>query len=203
MEEIKNDIQNDIVVVDSVQEPTEQNIIEDIVKEEYRNRLQEVKNDKEFQKRVQEVVGITSATALRTDLLKALNQEQKNELLQYQIECEKDKLAYRKRHEKKVIREEARAEVQEKKINALKKRFGYLYDTDEHGNPKRFVASKFVNRYKEICNWYDGTSQGFKKIVTATLRIAFYAGLVYLAYKGLIWASVNLPTIIETNGTVS
>ena len=190
-------------IIDNIEENSlvkSNDLIKDTVNEEYEKQLQEFKKSDDFHKRIEEVVGIKSSVVLRADLLKALSEEQKNELLQYQIECEKEKLAYRKEKEKKVVLEEVKAEIQEKKINALKKRYAYLYELDENGQPKKFIASKFVNKYKEFCNWYDGTSDGFKKIIKYTFRIVFYVVLAYLGYKGLIWLLNNLPYLMGNNG---
>ena len=192
MEDIKDNLEATAIV--------QQDLVKETVNKEYEKQLEEFKKTDEFHKRVEEVVGFKSSVVLRADLLNALTEEQKNELLQYQLQCEKDKLEYRKEKEKKVVLEEVMAEIQERKINALKKRYGYLYELDENGQPIKFVASKFVNKYKEICSWYEGTSDGFKKIIKSTLRIAFYALLAYLGYKGLVWVYNNLPNLLSNNG---
>ena len=67
---------------------------------------------------------------------------------------------------------------------------------------EHFVANKFVNKYKEFINWWDGTSDGFKKIVKGILKVIFWGGIacliVLLGYRAFAWIAENtknLPNI--------
>jgi hypothetical protein len=95
--------------------------------------------------------------------------------------------------EKGLIKEEIKSDVAKKKIETLKTRYGYLYEQDEKGQPKGFVSNKFVNSYKEFCNWYKGTGDGFKKFIGTTLKILMWGTIAFLVitfgYKGIQWLS--------------
>lgn len=172
------------------------------IQAEYEKAKQELHNNADFQSLTTQIVERSAKAELTEEMLKILTHEQKNELSAYLLECEKKKLDYRKNKEKKVIQEEIKAEVANKKIEALKKRYGYLYKKDENGEPIGFIANKMVNKYKEFCNWWEGTSDGFKRIVKGTLKIVFWAGLAIiicvLGYRAVKWIAdntQNLPNI--------
>lgn len=154
---------------------------------DYETRLGELRESNEYKQQVDEIVKESASVLIQHDKLNILSEKQKNELAEYELECEKQQLAYRKKKEKKLIKEQAKAKIQKQKIEILQTRYGYLYKLDENGKPIDFVSSKFVNKYKEFCNWYSTTSDGFKKIVKGTLKIMFWCGVIFLAYKGFRW----------------
>ena len=171
------------------------NLAHNEIQTEYDRAKQGLQSNEDFKKLTTEIVVRSAKAELSKDMLAILTEEQKNELTAYMLECEKGKLAYRKKQEKKVIIEEVKAEVSNKKIEALKKRYGYLYPKDEKGEPIGFVANKAVNKYKEFCNWWDGTTDGFKRIVKGSLKVLFWTGVITLAvvlgYRGVKWLTDN------------
>lgn len=169
------------------------------IQTEYDRAKQGLQNNNDFKNLTNEIVVRSAKAELSKDMLEILSQEQKNELSAYLLECEKHKLSYRKKQEKKVIIEEVKAEVSNKKIEALKKRYGYLYPKDESGEPVGFIANKAVNKYKEFCNWWDGTTDGFKRIVKGSLKVAFWLGITTLVcivgYRALKWVADNTQNL--------
>lgn len=169
------------------------------IQTEYDRAKQGLQSNEDFKKLTNEIVVRSAKAELSKDMLAILSEEQKNELTAYMLECEKGKLAYRKKQEKKVIIEEVKAEVSNKKIEALKKRYGYLYPKDEHGEPVNFVANKAVNKYKEFCNWWDGTTDGFKRLVKGSLKVLFWSGaitlVVIVGYRALKWVADNTQNL--------
>ena len=108
------------------------------------------------------------------------------------------KKRYNKKKLNKVILEEVQAEVFNKKVEALKKKYGYLYQKDENGNIINFIPSKTYNKYRAFCHWWENTTDGFKKIVKGTLKVLFWSAIVGLVvlvgYKIFDWiSSVNIP----------
>ena len=178
-----------------VRKENNSNLAHNEIQSEYDRAKQGLQSNEDFKKLTNEIVVRSAKAELSKDMLAILTEEQKNELTAYMLECEKGKLAYRKKQEKKVIIEEVKAEVSNKKIEALKKRYGYLYPKDEHGEPVGFVANKAVNKYKEFCNWWDGTTDGFKRVVKGSLKVLFWTGVITLAcilgYRGLRWITDN------------
>ena len=175
------------------------NLAHNEIQTEYDRAKQGLQSNEDFKKLTNEIVVRSAKAELSKDMLAILSEEQKNELTAYMLECEKGKLAYRKKQEKKVIIEEVKAEVSNKKIEALKKRYGYLYPKDEKGEPIGFVANKAVNKYKEFCNWWDGTTDGFKRIVKGSLKVLFWTGLISLVcivgYRALKWVADNTQNL--------
>ena len=175
------------------------NLAHNEIQTEYDRAKQGLQTNEDFKKLTNEIVVRSAKAELSKDMLAILSEEQKNELTAYMLECEKGKLAYRKKQEKKVIIEEVKAEVSNKKIEALKKRYGYLYPKDEKGEPIGFIANKAVNKYREFCNWWDGTTDGFKRIVKGTLKVVLWTGIVTLVcivgYRALKWVADNTQNL--------
>lgn len=169
------------------------------IQSEYDRAKQGLQNNNDFKSLTNEIVIRSAKAELSKDMLEILTQEQKNELSAYLLECEKQKLSYRKKQEKKVIIEEVKAEVSNKKIEALKKRYGYLYPKDNDGQPVGFIANKAVNKYKEFCNWWDGTTDSFKRLVKGSLKVLFWAGVITLVgivgYRALKWVADNTQNL--------
>lgn len=175
------------------------NLAHNEIQNEYDRAKQGLQNNNDFKNLTNEIVVRSAKAELSKDMLEILSQEQRNELSAYLLECEKAKLSYRKKQEKKVIIEEVKAEVSNKKIEALKKRYGYLYQKDQNGEPIGFIANKAVNKYKEFCNWWDGTTDGFKRIVKGSLKVLLWTGILTLVgivgYRALKWVADNTQNL--------
>lgn len=175
----------------------------DEIQDQYEKNRRELSKNEDFQRISREIVERGAKAELTNDMLQILTTEQKNELSAYILECEKQKLNFRKKKEKGVILEEVKAEVSNKKIEALKKRYGYLYEKDENGEPKNFIANKMVNKYKEFCNWWDGTTDGFKRVVKGFLKAFIWVGIgslaVLLGYRFFMWVAENSQNIPNIN----
>lgn len=178
------------------------NSITSLVKTEIKNQYdkdkQQLTNSDDFKNLTKEITERTAKAELGKDMLNVLNEEQKNELALYMLQCEKQKISYRKKKEKKVILEDVKADIFNKKVEALKKKYGYLYEKDENGNILNFVPSKSYNRYRAFVNWWDNTSDGFKKITKGILKALFWSLIVgvvaVLGYKLFMFVNgLNLP----------
>lgn len=189
IEEIREKVQE--------QQEISSNLTTDIVKSQYEKDKQELANNEKFQQVSKDIINKSAEIQMQSDLLALLSQKQKNDLAQYALDCEKDKLEFRKKKEKGVILEEVKAEISNKKIDALWNRYGYMYK-----DRKDFIPNKAYNRQKEIANWWNGTSDNFKKIVKGTCKIILWAGIIslvcllgYRAFKWIAENTQNLPNI--------
>ena len=174
------------------------NIANDIVETQYQKDKEELVNDEKFQETSKNIVTKSAEIKMQEDLLNLLNQKQKNDLAQYALECEKSKLEYRKKKEKDVILADVKAEIANKKIETLWKRYGYMYK-----DRKDFIPNKSYNRQKEIANWWNGTSDNFKKVVRGTFKFVFWAGFISLAvvlgYRIFMWIVENTKNLPPLN----
>lgn len=161
------------------------------IREQYEASKKELVKTEEFKQLTDEITRRSAEAELGKDMLEILNQEQKNALSKYVLECEKKRLDFKQKKEKHIIEEEIKAEVYKRKVEVMQKRYGHLYDKDENGNIKNFVPSKSYNRYKAFVNWWDNTSDGFKKITKGVLRFMFWGGIIALVIiigkTGLKW----------------
>lgn len=178
--------------------------VSDLVKAEIENQYAQntsaLTQSEDFKNLTQEIVKRKARADLSKDMLEVLNEEQKNALAKFVLDCEKEKLEFRKKKEKKIIIEEIKADLFNKKVEALKKKYGYLYKRDENGDLIGFVPNKMYNKYASFCNWWANTTDGFKKIVKGTLKVVFWVGVAGLAivigYNLFEWisnATANLP----------
>lgn len=170
------------------------------IKSQYEKDKQNLINSEDFKKLTKEITERTAKAELSKDMLAVLNEEQKNELALHILQCEKQKIEYRKKKEKQVVKEEVKAEVFNKKVVALKSKYGYLYDKDDNGEIKNFVPIKIYNKYRSFVNWWDNTTDGFKKITKGILKGLFWTGIValviILGYKFFDWVnSLNIPKV--------
>lgn len=171
------------------------------IREQYEASKKELVKTDEFKQLTDEITRRSAEAELGKDMLEILNQEQKNALSKYVLECEKKRLDFKQKKEKHIIEEEIKAEVYKRKVDVMQKRYGHLYDKDENGNIKNFVPSKSYNRYKAFVNWWDNTSDGFKKITKGFLRFMLWGGIIALViilgrvgFKWLVGFTKNLPT---------
>jgi len=196
------DAENELMPIEDIKAMvggSKKNIAHEEIEASYDNAKKELINNEEFRQITRNIVERGAKAELSDHMLTILTAEQKNELRTYLLECEKQKLAYRKKKEKGVIAEEVKAEISNKRIEALKKRYGYLYPKDDKGEPIGFIANKTVNKYKEFCNWWDGTSDGFKRIVKGTLKVLLWSGIAVLVcilgYRALKWIADNTQNL--------
>lgn len=176
-------------------------LVHEEIQEQYKSSKKELVKTDEFKKLTDEITRRSAEAELGKDMLDILDQEQKNALAKYILECEKKTLDFKQKKEKGIIEEDVKAQVFAKKVEILQKRYGHLYEKDENGNIKNFVPSKSYNKYKSFVNWWDNTSDGFKKIVKGALKVMFGIGIIALiiiigkaGFKWLIDITKNLPT---------
>lgn len=175
-------------------------LVHEEIQEQYAESKKSLIKSEDFKKLADEITRRSAEAELGKDMLAILSQEQKNALAQYVLECEKKKLDFQQKKEKGIIEEDVKAQVFEKKVAILKKRYGHLYKKDENGEILNFVPSKSYNKYKSFINWWDNTSDGFKKITKGILKFLFWGGVIALViivgkagFKWLIDISRNLP----------
>ena len=176
-------------------------LVHEEIQEQYNESKKALVKTEDFKKLTDEITRRSAEAELGKDMLEILNQEQKNALATYVLECEKKKLDFKQKKEKDIIEEEIKAEVFKKKVEILQKRYGHLYEKDEQGNIKNFVPSKSYNKYKSFVNWWDNTSDGFKKITKGILKVLLGIGIIALiiilgkaGFKWLINLTRNLPS---------
>lgn len=191
---------DDLIPIEEIKKMVEiekTNLTDDIVQNQYEKDKQSLSNDEKFKEVSKNIITKSAEVKMQGDMLALLNQKQKNDLAQYALECEKQKLDYRKKKEKAVVLADVKAEIANKKIETLWKRYGYLYK-----DRKDFIPSKSANMQKEIANWWNGTSDNFKKIVKGGIKILLWSGLIVLiglvGYRIIMWIAKNtknLPNI--------
>lgn len=176
-------------------------LVHEEIQEQYKESKKELVKTEVFKQLTDEITRRSAEAELSKDMLEILNQEQKNALSKYVLECEKRRLDFKQKKEKGIIEEDVKAQVFAKKVEILQKRYGHLYDKDENGNIKNFVPSKSYNRYKAFVNWWDNTSDGFKKITKGFLRFVLWGGIIALViilgragFKWFVGFTKNLPT---------
>jgi len=175
------------------QELATKSIVTDVkgeIDKQYEQEKKALQGNIDFTNFSKEVVERSAKATLAKDMLEVMTQEHKNELSAYILKTEKEKLAVKMKLEKQVIKAEIDAEVMERKVLALKKRYGYLYKENEN-----FVASKKYNKFRELENWWSSTSTTFRKIVTGTLKFILWGTLaflvIYFGYQGVQWLLEN------------
>lgn len=173
----------------------ENNILSVDVSKQYEDNKKTLMDKEDFKELTKQITERATKVQLSKDMLAIMSEEQKNAITNYALECQKKQFEYRRKLEKNLICEEVRAEVQNKKIEILKKRYGHLYKKDQNGEIIDFIPSKFHNVTKEIANWWNSTSDNFKKIVYATLKLAFWGVVLWLVvkygYQILKWIAEN------------
>ena len=181
LELIKQQPKEETPVKVEEQQGTPQNIdnqVQNSLKDQYKEKLQEQMNSDVIQQATAQVVERKTKAELTKDMLVVMSDEQQNALAEYYLECQKKQLEYRRKKEKKVIIEETKASIQNRKIEALWLRYGYMYK-----DKKDFIPNKAYNTQKEIVMFWNGTSENFKKFVKGTIRFLFWGTVVFLIIK--------------------
>ena len=166
------------------------NKISEIISTSYDNNLQQIQKSKEFSQRVTQNAVDKVDNQLRKDKLENLNEKQMLELGEHILNCEKQKLSYRKKKEKQLVKLEVKCEIAQRKYDALFLRYGYMYK-----DKTSFIPSKFYNQFKELVNWYNGTGALFRKIIKGTILLFFSIAIGYVLFNigkfGLGWFIEN------------
>lgn len=172
----------------------EQKVLTDVtgaIEKQYEKSRNDLATNEEFIKATDFVVKKGAEAKIRQDSLAILKQEQLNDLADYYLKCEKEKLEFRKKKEKKLILEDVKADIAQKKIETLKKRYGYMYKDDEE-----FIPSKSYNRQRELVNWWNGLSDNIKKTIKGVLKVVVWCGIgvlvVVLGRRVIRWIIENV-----------
>ena len=173
------------------------------ITEQYNKNTEALSKNEDFQNLTKEITEREAKAKLTADMLTIMTEEHKNELSAYWLACEKKKLEYKQKLEKKVIEEEVKSEVYNRKLQALISRYGYMYEKDENGNPKNFIPTKGYNRQKELVNWWNGQSDNFKKVVKGALKFLVWSAVITIVcvvgYRGIKWLLRNTQNIPNLN----
>ena len=169
--------------------PTAKKIIEDTKVDV----LKAISTDESFRNATKELAERDVNAKLREDALKVLDAEQKNQLAEYTLRKEKERLDYIAAHERSIEREEIKAKLYQRKRKSAEDRYGYLYKQeivtmlDENGNEiqqvryKNFTISKTINRLREFSNWYKNLADTTRKIIGTTLKVLLICGIIAAA----------------------
>ena len=132
--------------------------------------------------------------------------ELENEYKQYELKKYKETLDYKTKKEKHIVKEKVKAEVAKQKYDIALARYGYLYKPqlkqicDDNGNPvldkdgnpvttvipaKDFTPNKFINKTKELVNFYANLSDEIKKAICVTLKLVLIIGGIAIVGVGL------------------
>lgn len=136
--------------------------------------------------------------------------ELENEYKQYELKKYKETLDYKTKKEKHIVKEKVKAEVAKQKYDIALARYGYLYKPqlkqicDDNGNPvldkdgnpvttvipaKDFTPNKFINKTKELVNFYANLSDEIKKAIWVTCKLFLVVGVIAaigVALKALV-----------------
>ena len=165
--------------------------VAETIEKQYKKSCDDLATSEDFIKATDFVVKQGAEIKIDQDKLLILQQEQLNDLAEYYVKCEKEKLEFRKKKEKKLILEEVKADIVQKKIEILKKKYGYMYKENE-----QFIPSKSYNRQRELVNWWNGLSVNVKKTIKGIFRIAFWGAIAVLGFtvgrRVLLWIMENV-----------
>lgn len=169
-----------------------------IVNKELAKARVEVAQTEGFKRNRDDVAARGMKAAIWTEALNVLSVEQQNALQEYILDQEKKKLDYRTKYEKRLVRDEIKAEVYKRKIAATEAMYGQYYKTefyedyDDQNNPikkrrlKNFTTNKFVNQVRVFAAWYKSLEEGVRKIIATTVKILFFGGLIVGAIFGIL-----------------
>ena len=181
-----------------------------IIEEQHKKNLAAIAQNEEFKR-----ASMTNdMRAVGAKLQKAENDtwdaELANEYKRYELNKRKEALDYKTKLEKNITKEQVKAEVANKKYDVALARYGYLYKPqvkqildengepilDENGKPmtkvipaKDFTPNKFINKTKELVNFYDNLSSQVKKAIWVSLKLVLVAGgivALVFGFKALI-----------------
>lgn len=175
-------------------EVVEQKVLTDVadtIEKQYEKNRNELAKKEDFVGLTEEITERSAKAKLGEDMLAVMSQEHKNALSAYALDCEKKKLEFRTKKEKKLILEDVKADIAQKKVETLKKRYGYMYKEGEE-----FIPSKSYNRQREIVNWWNGLSVNVKKTIKGITRVLIWCGIGVLVFvlgkRGIQWIIENV-----------
>lgn len=170
-----------------------------IIEEQENKDLKVIAESKAFTNKSMEVTARSVNARLDEKALNAVDKETENAYRKYELLKRQEKLDYQTKLEKDIIKQEVRAEVNHKKREIAKKRYGYLYTPiydeieDQNGVIKKvivdykdFTPNKFINKTKEAVKWYENLSTPIRKAIWTTVKIVFGTALGVLVIWGII-----------------
>ena len=165
--------------------------VADTIEKQYEKNRNELATKEDFIGLTEEITERSAKAKLGEDMLAVMSQEHKNALSAYALDCEKKKLEFRTKKEKKLILEDIKADLVQKKIEILKKKYGYMYKENEP-----FIPSKSYNRQRELVNWWNGLSINVKKTIKGLFRVAIWGAIAVLGVtigrRALLWLMENV-----------
>ena len=103
-------------------EVAEQKVLNDVadtIEKQYEKNRNELAKKEDFIGLTEEITQRSAKAKLGEDMLAVMTQEHKNALSAYARECEKKKLEFRTKKEKKLILEDVKADIAQKKVETL------------------------------------------------------------------------------------
>lgn len=215
--------ENRSLVIATEEKPIEVAVVgnggDDIIGDQRKANLKAISKSDNFLRKSLEVDARTVNAELDKQANKTLDTEIQNEYKQYELKKLKEKLDYKTKLEKNIAKQEVKAEVAQKKYDIALKRYGYLYKPtvkqivgddgnpilDENGKPlttvvpsKDFTPNKFINKTKELANYYDNLSDTAKKVIWSTIKFIVFASAGSL----VIWGVVALFKRLAVSGVL-
>lgn len=184
---------------------------QNIVAEQRGEALQAIKESEDFKKAAKQLYEKSVQEDFRAEALKIKDKELQNEYDRYALDKKKELLDLQVKHEKGLIKEQVKAEIQQQKIKTAIKRYGYLTPLlddegnavkDEDGNVavdmQKFTPNKLSNRFKELEFNYRNMSETARKILWTTIKTVVISGgiglLCWLVYAFVIPILKSIPT---------
>lgn len=177
-----------------------------IIESQREKNLRAISNNEDFQKTSLMNDMRAVGAKLQEEENKTWEHELKNEYKQYELKKFKEALDYKTKKEKHIVKEKVKAEVAKQKYDIALARYGYLYKPqlkqicDDNGNPvldkdgnpvttvipaKDFTPNKFINKTKELVNFYANLSDEIKKAIWVTCKFILFVGVVAIVGVGL------------------
>ena len=181
-----------------------------LIESQRKKNIEQLSNDVEFQRASYMVDEQRVAAELASQQIDNEQKKLENELKTYILKTQKAQLDYRKKMERRLIRQGVKAEIKQAKRLIAERRFGYLYqedgtyttiEKDQNGNSvevqhtkyKDFSPSYTINKMKEIQNWYKNQTEIVQKAIWNTVKFVIFGGLgvgiIYIVIKALKWLS--------------
>lgn len=192
----------------------------DIISEAREHDLECISKNEEFQEKSLNINARDINSKLDKLGNEVLDREINNKYKQYQLKKLEEKLDYKTKKEKNLIKQEVKGEIAKKKYEIAYKRYGYLYKptykevVDENGNvvlddegkpvmttvpSKNFTPNKFINIMKEAANFWANLSTNTQKIIWTTIKFLILGGVASL----VIWAMITIFQKLAQSGVLA